>query len=157
MKVLNFKFDNSPIGQGRTIAMALIHHAFPKRHDLLFAYENREPYYPRLPPDMNMFLTVNDWKRELERCSCPHWRLTCINGTSDAFMTTASATVIVARSVTDYNLIEAARHFRSGRVPLWVWGRPEGAALLRSGELAPTEQAGAIESVFLEHVSLFNY
>lgn len=152
MKVLTFNFANSPIGNGRKVAMALLHHAFPKRHDLLFAFEYREPYYPTLPSDLNMFQRPGDWKRELERCECPHWRITCINGTSDAFMLTAGETLIVPGSVLDYNLIEAARHFRSGRVPIWVWGRPEGAALLRSGELLPTEQSATAESVLLEQV-----
>ncbi|KAF9812153.1 hypothetical protein SFRURICE_008254 [Spodoptera frugiperda] len=152
MKVLTFSFANSPIDNGRKIALALMHHAFPKRHDLLFAFEYREPYYPTLPSDMNMFQRPGDWKRELERCECPHWRITCINGTSDAFMLTAGETLIVPSSVLDYNLMESARHFRSGRVPIWVWGRPEGAALLRSGELLSTEQSATAESVLLEQV-----
>ncbi|KPI97086.1 Myotubularin-related protein 10-B [Papilio xuthus] len=152
MKVMTFSFANSPIGNGRKVAMALVHHAFPKRHDLLFAFEYREPYYPTLPPDLNMFQRPGDWKRELERCECPHWRITCINGTSDAFMLTAGETLIVPSSVLDYNLMESARHFRSGRVPIWVWGRPEGAALLRSGELLQTEQSATAESVLLEQV-----
>ncbi|XP_045501274.1 myotubularin-related protein 10-B isoform X1 [Colias croceus] len=152
MKVLSFNFANSPLGAGRKVVMALLHHAFPKRHDLLFAFEYREPYYPTLPSDMNMFQRPADWKRELERCECPHWRITCINGTSDAFMLTAGETLIVPSSVLDYNLMESARHFRSGRVPIWVWGRPEGAALLRSGELLPTELSATAESVLLEQV-----
>ncbi|XP_063627286.1 myotubularin-related protein 10-B [Cydia splendana] len=152
MKVLTFSFANSPIGHGRKVAMALIHHAFPKRHDLLFAFEYKEPYYPTLPSDLNMFIRPTDWKKELERCECPHWRITCINGTSDAFMLTAGETLIVPSSVLDYNLMESARHFRSGRVPVWVWGRSAGAALLRSAELLPTEQAATAESVLLEQV-----
>ncbi|KAJ2949405.1 hypothetical protein O0L34_g15319 [Tuta absoluta] len=152
MKVLTFSFANSQIGKGRNVAMSLIHHAFPKRHDLLFAFECREPYYPTLPADLNMFQRPGDWKRELERCECPHWRITCINGTSDAFMLTAGETLIVPSSVLDYNLMESARHFRSGRVPVWVWGRAEGAALLRSGELLATEQSNTAESVLLEQV-----
>ncbi|XP_068622451.1 myotubularin-related protein 10-B [Battus philenor] len=152
MKVMTFSFANSPIGKGRTVAMALVHHAFPKRHDLLFAFEYHEPYYPTLPADLNMFQRPGDWRRELERCECPHWRITCINGTSDAFMLTAGETLIVPSSVLDYNLMESARHFRSGRVPIWVWGRPEGAALLRSGELLQTEHSATAENVLLEQV-----
>ncbi|KAG6457656.1 myotubularin-related protein 10-B isoform X2 [Manduca sexta] len=152
MKVMTFSFANSPIDSGRKIALALMHHAFPKRHDLLFAFEYREPYYPTLPSELNMFQRPADWKRELERCECPHWRITCINGTSDAFMLTAGETLIVPSTVLDYNLMESARYFRSGRVPIWVWGRPEGAALLRSGELLSTEQSATAESVLLEQV-----
>lgn len=56
MKVLTFSFTSSAIGKGRLVAMALVHHAFPKRHDLLFAFEYKEQYYPTLPSDLNMFL-----------------------------------------------------------------------------------------------------
>ncbi|GBP58136.1 Myotubularin-related protein 10-A [Eumeta japonica] len=145
-------FANSSIDQGRLITMALVHHAFPKRHHLLFAYDYREPYYPTLPADMNMFLRPADWKKELERCECPHWRITCINGTSDGFMPTAGETLIVPSSMLDYSLIDTARLYRAGRVPVWVWGRPDGAALLRSGETLQTEASMTAESIFLEQV-----
>lgn len=39
MKVLTFSFKFSPIGQGKTVTNAILHHAFPKRHQLLFAYD----------------------------------------------------------------------------------------------------------------------
>ncbi|XP_053611409.1 myotubularin-related protein 10-A isoform X2 [Plodia interpunctella] len=152
MKVLTFSFINSSKGNGRKIAMALVHHAFPKRHHLLFAFEYKEPYYRTLPLDLNMFDRTADWRRELDRCDCPHWRITPINATSDAFMLTGSPTLIVPMSALDCNLIEYARHFKSGRIPIWVWGRAEGAALLRSGELLPTAQALQAECVLLEHV-----
>ncbi|KAM3965433.1 myotubularin-related protein 10-like [Aphomia sociella] len=152
MKVLTFSFGNSSVGDGRKIAVALLHHAFPKRHHLLFAYEYKEPYYRTLPTDLNMFDRTTDWKKELERCECHHWRITLINNTSDAFMLTGPFTLIVPVSLLDCKLIEYARHFKSGRIPIWVWGRPEGAALLRSGELLPTDQAMKIESILLEQV-----
>lgn len=39
MKVLTFNFDQSPIDQGKSVTNTLLHHAFPGRHQLLFAYE----------------------------------------------------------------------------------------------------------------------
>jgi hypothetical protein len=41
MKVLSFSFKFSPVGHGKTLTNALLHHAFPKRHSLLFAYDYR--------------------------------------------------------------------------------------------------------------------
>jgi hypothetical protein len=41
MKVLSFSFKFSPVGHGKTITNALLHHAFPRRHSLLFAYDYR--------------------------------------------------------------------------------------------------------------------
>jgi myotubularin-related protein 10/11/12 len=41
MKALSFSFKFSPVGHGKTITNALLHHAFPRRHSLLFAYDYR--------------------------------------------------------------------------------------------------------------------
>jgi hypothetical protein len=41
MKALSFSFKFSPIGHGKTVTNALLHHAFPRRHSLLFAYDYR--------------------------------------------------------------------------------------------------------------------
>lgn len=41
MRTLSYSFKFSPIGHGKTLANALLHHAFPKQHHLLFAYDYR--------------------------------------------------------------------------------------------------------------------
>lgn len=69
MRVLCFGFKFSATAEVRNLANALLHHAFPKRHDLLFAYEYKEPYYSTLG-DVNMFQRCNDWKREMDRTNC---------------------------------------------------------------------------------------
>lgn len=39
MRVFSFSFKVSAINNGKTIANALLYHAFPKGHQLLFAYD----------------------------------------------------------------------------------------------------------------------
>lgn len=153
MKMMTFTFEETINNDGRKIAMALIHHAYPKRHDLLFAYEHKEPYYPTLPPDLNMFITPGDWKKELDRCRCPNWRISTMNKAPESFVLTAGETLVVPSFVLDYSLMNSARHYRAGRIPIWVWGYSEGAALLRCGDLASTEEALKNENAFLESVS----
>jgi len=41
MRVLSFSFKFSPVGHGKIVTNALLHHAYPKRHQLLFAYDYR--------------------------------------------------------------------------------------------------------------------
>lgn len=41
MRVLTFSFDQSPIDHGKNVAQTLLHHAFPEKHHLLFAYDYR--------------------------------------------------------------------------------------------------------------------
>jgi len=43
MRTLSYSFRFSPPGHGKILANALLHHAFPKVHQLLFAYDYR--YY----------------------------------------------------------------------------------------------------------------
>ncbi|XP_041980378.1 myotubularin-related protein 10-B [Aricia agestis] len=153
MKVLSFNFSRSPLGHGRQVALALLHHAHPRRHDLLFAFECRAPRRSPAPapPSPLAYLRPADWRREIERTDTQHYRITCINGTSDAFMLSAGEALVVPRSALDWHVADAARHFRGGRVPVWTWGRG-GAALLRCAELLPTERAPTAESVLLEQV-----
>lgn len=70
MRVLSFGFKFSPTGQGRAIAASLLHHAFPRRHHLLFAFEYKEPYKYIDDFEMNMFEKYTDWKREMDRTNC---------------------------------------------------------------------------------------
>lgn len=41
MRTLSYSFNKSPPGHSKTLANALLHHAFPMRHQLLFAYDYR--------------------------------------------------------------------------------------------------------------------
>jgi hypothetical protein len=41
MRVLSFSFKFSPVGHGKVVTNALLHHAYPRRHQLLFAYDYR--------------------------------------------------------------------------------------------------------------------
>lgn len=41
MRTLSYSFKFSPPGHGKTLANTLLHHAFPKTHQLLFAYDYR--------------------------------------------------------------------------------------------------------------------
>lgn len=46
--------------------------------------------------------------------------------------------IVVPESVLDWQLGDAARHFRGGRPPIWCWGTYEGAALVRMADILPT-------------------
>uniref|UniRef100_A0A1B6FET7 Myotubularin phosphatase domain-containing protein n=1 Tax=Cuerna arida TaxID=1464854 RepID=A0A1B6FET7_9HEMI len=135
MKVMTFSFKFSPVGHGRNLTNALLHHAFPKRHQLLFAYDFREPYY-RCPMDVCMYQDPGDWGRELARTGAVGWRLTAVN---KEFKMSSSLPewLVVPSSATDPQLLEAARHFRGGRPPLWCWSSPRGAALVRMSDIQP--------------------
>ncbi|XP_075226762.1 myotubularin-related protein 10-A isoform X2 [Lycorma delicatula] len=150
MRVLTFSFKFSPVGHGKTLTNALLHHAFPRRHQLLFAYDFREPYYS-CPRETSMFRDAGEWGRELARTGCVGWRL---SGANQDFQISSSLPqwLIVPSSVLDWQLGAAARHFRAGRPPLWCWSSPQGAALVRMADILPTITDRVQENIMLETV-----
>jgi myotubularin-related protein 10/11/12 len=45
--------------------------------------------------------------------------------------------MVVPDSVLDWQLGDAARHFRGSRPPIWCWGSADGAALVRMADMLP--------------------
>jgi len=150
MRVLSFSFKFSPVGHGKILTNALLHHAYPKRHQLLFAYDYREPYY-NCQREVCSFWGLNDWKQELSRTGCQGWRLSAVN---HSFQLSASLPqwLVVPQAILDWQLGDAARHFRGSRPPLWCWGSSQGAALVRMADIHPTITDRVKENVMLENV-----
>jgi hypothetical protein len=44
----------------------------------------------------------------------------------------------VPQALLDWQLGDAARHFRGCRPPVWCWGTSQGAALVRMADIDPT-------------------
>lgn len=150
MKVLSFSFKFSPVGHGKTITNALLHHAFPRRHSLLFAYDYREPYY-NFQREVCSFRVVADWERELSRTGCQGWRLSAVNQNFQ-LSTSLPQWLVVPQALLDWQLGDAARHFRGCRPPVWCWGTSQGAALVRMADIDPTITERVKENVMLENV-----
>ncbi|BES87802.1 Myotubularin-associated protein [Nesidiocoris tenuis] len=150
MRVLSFSFKFSPRGEGKNLANVLLHHAFPKRHHLLFAYDFREePIVMR--SGTNMFQEAGDWGIELARTGCQGWRL---SGANHNFQMSPNLPkwLVVPLKVLDCQLQTASRHFCSGRPPLWCWSSPNGASLVRMADLMPTITDRVQENIMLESV-----
>lgn len=150
MRMLSFSFKFSPVGHGKTLTNALLHHAFPKRHQLLFGYDYSEPQYPCSSETM-MFRDAGDWGKELARTQAQGWRLSAANHDFQMFSSLPRWLVVPSR-VLDWQLGEAGRHFNSGRPPLWSWSSPYGAALVRMADIVPTITDRVQENIMLECV-----
>ncbi|XP_049790942.1 myotubularin-related protein 10-B [Schistocerca nitens] len=151
MRVLSFSFKFSPVGHGKMLTNALLHHAFPSRHHLLFAYDYREPYYYACRHLTSMYRDVEDWQNELENSKCSGWRISSANRNFEMSFS-LPMWLIVPESLPDKQLIRAASHFQGHRPPLWVWGTSEGAALVRMAELHATTTDRTQENIMLEQV-----
>lgn len=129
--VFSFKF--TPLGDDKAVTNAILHHAFPPRLQLLFAFE----YSGVTQTDNNpfgatmMFTNVIDWEKELERLSCRQWRITHVN---ENFNMTAShpEKYVVPRFLLDQDLTTAAPNFQGHRLPIWSWGNADGYVIARS-------------------------
>lgn len=153
MRVLSFSFKVSAVDNGKHIANALLHHAFPKRHQLLFAYDYKEEYYSSNYSSYTVkFDHVRDWKREMERTKCQNWRISI--GNQNFYLSYGlPQSVVVPISVTESQLAKAAEHFCNRFFPIWVWSSPDsGAALVRMADIVPTIPDRTQENIMLENV-----
>ncbi|XP_018306060.1 myotubularin-related protein 10-B isoform X2 [Mycetomoellerius zeteki] len=116
LRTWSFSFKFSPLGHGKNLLTALLHHAFPSRHQLLFAYDYKEAYYSSLDKNVQLFRDISDWQNELKRSLCSDetkkgWRLSMVNAKFQ-LCPSLSQYVVVPASVTDNQLTDAARHFQ---------------------------------------------
>ncbi|OXU27288.1 hypothetical protein TSAR_008542 [Trichomalopsis sarcophagae] len=157
LRTWSFSFKFSPLGDGKNILNALLHHAFPTKHHLLFAYEYTEPYYSSVWKEVNLFRNLSDWNDELDRtyCKVAHlkkgWRLSLANAKFQ-MCPSLSEYIIVPVSVTDSQLFKAAQHFQGSRPPVWCWSNEQGAALVKMSELCPSITERTQENIMLENI-----
>ncbi|XP_026462054.1 myotubularin-related protein 10-like [Ctenocephalides felis] len=149
MRTMSFSFKFTPINEAKGITLSILHHAFPTVHTRLFAYDYSEPYYPQY--NCAMFSNAADWHYELVRLETPGWRCSSVNSSYD-ISSTLPSTLIVPANVLDSRLIEAARHFRCGAIPIYVWGNRQGCALVRMSDIHPTMSDRTQENAMLENV-----
>ncbi|XP_014219642.1 myotubularin-related protein 10 [Copidosoma floridanum] len=157
LRTWSFSFEFSKIGDGKNIVNALLHHAFPTKHHLLFAYEYTEPYFSSVDKEVQLFRSVNDWHNELDRlCSKAvnikkGWRISMAN-LQFAFCPTLSEFIVVPASVTDSQLVKVAQHFQGRRPPVWSWSNEHGAALVKMSELCADITERTQENIMLENI-----
>ncbi|XP_071447286.1 myotubularin-related protein 10-B [Hetaerina americana] len=150
MKVQTFMFKFSPMGQGKSVANAILHHAFPARHQLLFAYDYREPSY-HCPHDVCLFQDQHDWLAELQRAKCLGWRISTVNQ-NFRMSPNLPQYIIIPSEVSDEVYAKASKDFQGNFPPVWCWGSPKGAALLRMGDIDPNITERDQENLMLEKV-----
>lgn len=156
LRTWSFSFKFSPLGHGKNLLTALLHHAFPRRHQLLFAYDYKEAYYSSLDKNVQLFRDISDWQNELKRTLCSDkvrkaWRLSMVNAKFQ-LSPSLSQYVIVPASVTDAQLTDAAKHFQGKRPPVWSWTNAHGAALVKMPELLPTITERMHENIIFENI-----
>ena len=79
---------------------------------------------------------MSSWENELTRTDCYGWRVSSANQHYH-LSTSLPEWLVVPSSLLDWQLSDAARHFRGNRPPIWTWGNRFGAALVRMADLQP--------------------
>ncbi|XP_058792029.1 myotubularin-related protein 10-B isoform X2 [Phymastichus coffea] len=152
----SFKFSRN-IDDGKNIVNALLHHAFPSKHHLLFAYEFKEPYFSSMDKRVQLFRTISDWEDELNRTHSKSlhlkkgWRISTAN-TEFQICPSLSQYIVVPASVTDSQLYKVAQHFQGSRPPIWSWSNEQGAALVKMSEICPSIMERTQENIMLENI-----
>lgn len=60
--------------------------------------------------------------------------------------------IIIPASITDGQLIDAAKRFQGNRPPIWSWSNARGAALVKMSELSPLVTNRIQENIMFENV-----
>lgn len=60
--------------------------------------------------------------------------------------------IIIPASITDGQLIDAAKRFQGNRPPIWSWSNERGAALVKMSELSPLATNRIQENIMFENV-----
>ncbi|XP_050542785.1 myotubularin-related protein 10-B [Daktulosphaira vitifoliae] len=153
MRTLSYSFKFSPLGHGKTLANALLHHAFPRRHQLLFAYDYREPCIQSKYTTPS-FRNRSDWEKELLRTKCVGWTINASNNTFQLSQNLPQF-FVVGSTILDNQLRKAVRYFRDGRPPTWCWSSMNGAALCRMADVVDpsnrTQENAMLEMVRKSH------
>ncbi|KAG8224111.1 hypothetical protein J437_LFUL001805 [Ladona fulva] len=150
MKVLTFMFKFSPIGHGKNVTQAILHHAFPRRHQLLFAYDYQEVSY-FCPHNVCLFQDQHDWLAELQRTKCRGWRISSVN-CNFRMSPYLPQHLVIPLEVSDQTYMNASKHFQGNFPPVWCWGTTTGAALLRMADIDPSITERDQENIMLEKV-----
>uniref|UniRef100_A0A1I8PYN7 Myotubularin phosphatase domain-containing protein n=1 Tax=Stomoxys calcitrans TaxID=35570 RepID=A0A1I8PYN7_STOCA len=165
-RLLKFAFQYSKGGRdwGKQITSALGRFAFPTRHDLSFAYCYQEPYYSTLSKSaVSMYMTKNDWARELIRCGTSNWQV--ISSESEPLLQhtrlssryTLPPHFVIPKACEVEKFLNLSLAFCDSRAAFWVYGYGN-ASLVRLAELKPSNQQDTTreENVMLEIVRAAN-
>ncbi|XP_013392417.1 myotubularin-related protein 10-B isoform X2 [Lingula anatina] len=156
LSIHTFSFKFSPKDEAKSTVTAILHHAFPTRLELMFAFEYQDPN--RQPGKQThhttMFTIKSDWSKELDRLHCADaWRVTQVN---EHFNMTDSMPecFVVSSKLYDNDLLKAAPHFLDSRVPAWCYSYKNGTALVRMACLRSESALSQTENNMLEAVRL---
>ncbi|XP_015914992.1 myotubularin-related protein 10-A [Parasteatoda tepidariorum] len=153
LRIYTFSFKFSPLSQ-RSVISTILHHAFPPRINLLFAfdYKDSSKVSDEIDSHSLLFTRVCDWESELERCNCPGWRVTLAN---EKFLLCESLpeSFVVPSILLDMNLNKTAPHFNGHRVPTWSWGLSSGASIVRMAALDPSITDSRQKDVMVDAIS----
>ncbi|XP_070542787.1 myotubularin-related protein 10-like isoform X2 [Ptychodera flava] len=144
-RVYTFSFKFSPRGEDKNVVNAILHHAFPSKLQLLFAFvfnpkehvnSSNSPNHPSIRlssesmPKVPAFRDAGDWDNELKRVNASGFRVTMAN--QDFKISDSLPEYFVVPScLTDSDINNAAPHFIDGRVPTWCWSHNNGSSLYR--------------------------
>ncbi|KAL7635788.1 UNVERIFIED_CONTAM: hypothetical protein RMT77_013605 [Armadillidium vulgare] len=131
-RVINFGFALTQSKEDLRVTNALLVHRFSKKLDLFYLALDMPPPKDGIPS----FRLAKDWEKELERTRCQNWRVTKHNEENNVFES-LSPLFVVPHSITDSELAKASHYFRGNRPPVWCWGTPRGAALVRMAQVSP--------------------
>ncbi|KAK2180751.1 hypothetical protein NP493_427g01041 [Ridgeia piscesae] len=159
-RVHSFSFKFTQKNEAKQVVNAIVHHAFPTRLELLFAFDYAgDTTSTEVAPCVPRYKLVEDWETEVERLEAAGYKATLCN---KAFRIASSLPecLVVPRSLDNAVIGEAAPQFVEYRIPVWSYTHPgSGASLVRMADTIPEGAHRDVEekmlsAIALSHISL---
>ncbi|KAI0215791.1 Myotubularin-related protein 10 [Lamellibrachia satsuma] len=156
-RVHSFSFKFTPKNEAKQVVNAIVHHAFPTRLELLFAFDySGHTESTELEPCVPRYKLVEEWEAEVDRLHATEYKTTLCN---KAFRIASSLPecIVVPKSLDNAVIGEAAPQFVDYRIPVWSYTHPSsGASLVRMAETIPEPAHKDIEDKMLKAIKLSN-
>ncbi|XP_041372707.1 myotubularin-related protein 10-A-like isoform X2 [Gigantopelta aegis] len=153
LQIHTFGFKFCPKEQKKTVTNAIVHHAYPTRADLLFAYDyGHHSKFPENRLKIPLFFEKRDWEQELKRLNCSKdWRVADVNHEFSISMSLPEY-FVVPTCLLNADLIRAASQFHNNRFPTWSFTYTNGANLVRMSQICPESEFKDFENKMLSAV-----
>ncbi|KAK3096634.1 hypothetical protein FSP39_001921 [Pinctada imbricata] len=152
--VFGFKF--SPKEQNKKVANAIVHHAYPTKSYLLYAFEYGKTMNftdDKMKCGIPLYENASDWEAEITRCRCSRWRVTDVNS-GFTVSTSLPERFVVPGGILNNDLLNASHQYNERRLPTWCYTHKNGASLVRKAELSLDYDASDYEAKYMAAIQL---
>ncbi|XP_046350868.2 myotubularin-related protein 10-B-like isoform X2 [Haliotis rufescens] len=137
-QIHTFGFKFCPKDQNKLAINAIVHHSYPTRSDLLFAYDyGHSGKFAEQKLETRLFYNKQDWELEIKRLNAvARWRVADMN-TEYCNAPSMPEYFVVPVYLLNTDLVKSAVIYNDYRLPTWCYTHKNSSCLVRMSHVAP--------------------